>query len=257
LCEMLGYSREELRKLTWSEVTYPDDLEADLEQFNRILNGKSDDFHIDKRFICKNGEIIWTSLSARCVRFTNGNVDYFIALLFDITERKKEEDDTKKQNKELEQKIIEKNIQLQSANKESEAFNNMVSKDIKSLLKTISDLTIILKSDHESSLNDNAKKTCNNISSCAKKIEKLIDSLSIYSNISRCELNYTKIDMENLVNSVFTELTTSEDRNKIEFMVKTLPKLTGDNSTIKQSLLNLISNAIKFSSKQEHYLFQF
>ena len=88
ICEMLGYSREELNHLTWSELTYPDDLLADEEQFNRVIAGHTDHYSVDKRFICKGGEIIWTSLSVACVRDADGRVDYFLALLQDITDRK-------------------------------------------------------------------------------------------------------------------------------------------------------------------------
>lgn len=91
LCNMLGYSREELVQRTWSELTHPDDLAADLEKFNQVLEGKIDAYAMDKRFVRKNGEVIWVSLSLRCVRFAGGSVDYFVALLFDITERKRAE----------------------------------------------------------------------------------------------------------------------------------------------------------------------
>ena len=96
LCEMFGYSREELRHKTWPELTYPEDMETDLEHFNQIMKGVSDGYSIDKRFICRNGNIIWTSLSVHCVRLDDGNADYFIALIFDITERKQAEDELKK-----------------------------------------------------------------------------------------------------------------------------------------------------------------
>lgn len=92
LCKMLGYSVEELRQTTWTELTHPDDLDMDLLHFKSVLAGEIDGYSIDKRFICKNGEIIWTSLSAKCVRLVNGNVDYFIILLYDITDRKLNEE---------------------------------------------------------------------------------------------------------------------------------------------------------------------
>ncbi len=89
LCRMLGYDREELTRTTWTSLTHPEDLDIDLAQFNRVLAGDIDGYSIDKRFIRKDGSIIWTSLSVRCVRFSEGRVDYLIALLFDITERKR------------------------------------------------------------------------------------------------------------------------------------------------------------------------
>jgi len=92
LCEMFGYSRQELVHMTWSELTHPDDLTGDVEQFNSVLAGHIDSYSMYKRFIRKDGEIIWTSLSVRCVRKPTGEVDYMVALLKDITVRKKTEE---------------------------------------------------------------------------------------------------------------------------------------------------------------------
>lgn len=92
LCEMLGYTRQELLQKTWTELTYPEDLAPDLTLFNQVLGNEIDSYAIDKRFMRKNGAIIWTSLSVRCVRQADGKVDHIIALLFDITERKTTEE---------------------------------------------------------------------------------------------------------------------------------------------------------------------
>ncbi len=88
LSEILGYSWQELKLKTWDELTYPDDLAVGVEQFNRVLAGKIDNYVIDKRFIRKNGEVIWTSLAVGCVRKQDGAVDYFVVLMEDISERK-------------------------------------------------------------------------------------------------------------------------------------------------------------------------
>ncbi|MHB9019406.1 MAG: PAS domain S-box protein, partial [Minisyncoccota bacterium] len=91
LCLMLGYSRSEILSKTWSEMTYPDDLAADVKQFDRILSGKIDSYNLDKRFIRKDKKVVWTNISVGCVRESNGNVDYIIALLVDISDRKNSE----------------------------------------------------------------------------------------------------------------------------------------------------------------------
>jgi PAS domain S-box-containing protein len=89
LCRMLGYSREELSRLSWAELTHPDDLQADLVQFERLLSGAIDEYSIEKRLLHKDGAIVWTELSVGCVRFADGTVDYVLALLADITEGKR------------------------------------------------------------------------------------------------------------------------------------------------------------------------
>ncbi len=91
LCEMLGYTKEELTRMTWVELTHPADLEPDLVQFKRLLSGEIGRYAMDKRFIHKNGSIVYTYLTVSCQRKPDGAVEYFIASLEDITERKQAE----------------------------------------------------------------------------------------------------------------------------------------------------------------------
>ena len=96
LCDMLGYTADELRALTWAELTYPEDLNLDIDQFNRVLAHEADTYALEKRFIRKDGAVIWTSLSVSCIRKPDGAVDYFVALLQDITDRKRAEDELRR-----------------------------------------------------------------------------------------------------------------------------------------------------------------
>jgi len=92
ICAMLGYAREELLHRTWTELTYPEDLAMDLSQFRRVLDGEIDGYNLEKRFVRKDQTIIWVDLSVHCVHSKNGNVSYFVALLKDITDRKRAEE---------------------------------------------------------------------------------------------------------------------------------------------------------------------
>ena len=88
LCEILGYPREELTQMTWFQITHPEDLAADQEQFSRVQSGQMDAYSLEKRFIRKDGQMVYTDLSVRCVRKKSGEIDYFVALIQDITGRK-------------------------------------------------------------------------------------------------------------------------------------------------------------------------
>jgi PAS domain S-box-containing protein len=91
LCRMLGYSKEELKQLTWSELTHPDDLNSDIDFFNQAIRGERDTYQIDKRFIRRDGGILHVSLSVSCQRFPDGSPCYFLASLMDISERVQQE----------------------------------------------------------------------------------------------------------------------------------------------------------------------
>jgi diguanylate cyclase (GGDEF)-like protein/PAS domain S-box-containing protein len=92
LCEMLGYSRDELIKMTWAELTHPDDLAANLIQFDRILSGEIDEYSIENRFIGKDGTAVYVRRSPRAVRNADGSLDYIVTWVDDITQRKRDEE---------------------------------------------------------------------------------------------------------------------------------------------------------------------
>lgn len=92
LCELFGYSRKELLQKSWEELTHPDDQATDLTQFNQVLAGESEGYVIDKRFIRKDGRAIYTTIAVKCLRRADRSVDYFLALVQDITERKQAEE---------------------------------------------------------------------------------------------------------------------------------------------------------------------
>lgn len=91
LCDMLGYSEQELTCTTWTELTHPDDLNLDLAQFQRLSAGDIESYDMDKRFVHKSGRFVHTHLTVTCQRRPDGHPDYFIASLDDITDRKEME----------------------------------------------------------------------------------------------------------------------------------------------------------------------
>jgi PAS domain S-box-containing protein len=91
LCRILGYERAELLQKTWAEMTHPDDLAPDVAQFQRVLSGEIDGYTIDKRWIRKDGRIVHSIMSARCLR-ADGAVEYLVGLVQDITARKRTEE---------------------------------------------------------------------------------------------------------------------------------------------------------------------
>jgi len=98
---MLGYTREEILQMTWVEMTYPDDIVPDVARFSRLMSGEINTYILEKRFIRKDKEIVWANLSVEGIRNTEGKLDYVIAILQDITEKKKEDARLSEQNEEI------------------------------------------------------------------------------------------------------------------------------------------------------------
>ncbi|MFV2054197.1 sensor histidine kinase [Aliiroseovarius sp. YM-037] len=88
LCDILGYSEEELNKLTFQDLTHPDDLDKDLHLLNDVLRGKIEEYDMEKRYFRKDGAVVWGNLTVSCIRLDSGKVDYFISVVEDITMQK-------------------------------------------------------------------------------------------------------------------------------------------------------------------------
>jgi diguanylate cyclase (GGDEF)-like protein/PAS domain S-box-containing protein len=89
LCEMLGYGREQLRRMDWQEITHPDDLDSDVRQFRRVLAGEIDRYELDKRFIRADGGILHAHLTVGCRRGDDGGVRLILATLQDVGEQRR------------------------------------------------------------------------------------------------------------------------------------------------------------------------
>jgi PAS domain S-box-containing protein len=149
ICRILGYQRDELLRMTWAELTHPDDLAADIANFNHVMAGEIDGYSMDKRWVRKDGQAIYSTISVECVRREDRSVDYFVALLQDITARKRAEEDLAKAYDDLERRVVERTAQLTAINKElrnevierkrTEGLLREANQRIEMILDTISD----------------------------------------------------------------------------------------------------------------------
>ena len=89
LCDIVGYKKEELETLTFQEITYHDDLEANLANVQRLLDGSATTYHMEKRYVRKDQRIVWTQLTSSVVKDAAGTPLYLVAQIEDITDRRR------------------------------------------------------------------------------------------------------------------------------------------------------------------------
>ena len=157
-----------------------------------------------------------------------------------------------KMHRELERKVAERTLQLENANKELEAFSYSVSHDLRTPLRAISGYSIMLKEDYEDKLDAEGLRIIGNIISNAKTMGQLIDELLAFSRLGKKELALAKVDMKQLAETVAAELAHNEEAGKYKINIDaSLPPAEGDGGMIKQAMMNLVGNAIKYSSKKQ------
>jgi len=117
LCDIVGYSKEELVTKTFQEITYAEDLEVDLENVRELIAREINTYTMDKRYIRKDGSLAWTNLTVSLVRDDKGQPQWFVSVIKDITERKRAEDELKRaleEVRELKDRFERENVILRT-----------------------------------------------------------------------------------------------------------------------------------------------
>ncbi|MCJ7801434.1 MAG: PAS domain S-box protein, partial [Candidatus Marinimicrobia bacterium] len=201
--------------------------------------------------ITKEGKSFPTLMTTTLLKDEKGNPYAIAGIAQDITERKETEKELRKYRYHLEELVKERTTKLEEANKELEAFSYSISHDLRAPLRAIDGFTRILVEDYASKLDNEGKRIGSVIQDNATKMGKLIDDLLAFSRMGRTAMSFSNIDMKNMVNAIYHEATSAEERKRIKFTVGDLPAINGDTSMMRQVWMNLISNAVKFSSNRK------
>jgi signal transduction histidine kinase len=173
------------------------------------------------------------------------------------SELKQAEENIRKLNDELENKVIERtaqlefaNKELESVNKELESFSYSVSHDLRAPIRAINGYTRILVDDYEEKFDTEGKDVLRAIIHNSKIMGRLIDDLLAFSKLGRKQISVSEINVDDLVQLIREELIFDEGENIPHFTINPLPPVKGDQSLLKQVWINLISNAIKYSKNK-------
>jgi len=211
-------------------------------------------FDIEVPFTTAKGKNIQVRAMGKS-EIVNGKVQRAFGVFQDVTELVKSKNEIKKLNEELEQKVIERTAQLNSTMKELEAFSYTVSHDLRAPLRAISGFSKILEEDYGDKLGDDGKRRIDVINTNAKNMGVLIDDLLAFSKLGRQHLVKSNVDMTALTKDCIAEINKSL-HHKAKFVLSSLHTGKADVSLMKQVMLNLIANAVKYSSKVESPLIE-
>jgi len=173
-------------------------------------------------------------------------------LAWDIILAKRAEDEVRKLNQDLERRVIERTAKLAEINNELEAFSYSVSHDLRAPLRHIQGFVEMLAKNAESSLDEKSRRYLNTISSSATRMGELIDDLLMFSRMGRAEMRMTMVDLGKVAETLIREMRLETEGRDIEWIINTLPTAYCDPSMIRLVMVNLISNALKFTKHRTH-----
>lgn len=240
LCDITGYSREELLQLTLQDVTHPDDLESDQAAMSQMLAGEIEHYAQDKCYCCKDGTSVWTNQTLSLVREASGGSRYFIAVIEDITGRKEAEESVRAKDEEMRSmsQQLWQTAKLATMGELVASIAHELNNPMATVMLHIESLLLEVPAD------DEKHKPLSIVEQEVERMSNLVAHLLQFSR--RSQQQVSTLDMSDEIEKTL-ELMQSYLRNRnvaVERDFKSfVPPVQADRQQLRQLFLNLMTNA--------------
>lgn len=245
---LTGYRREEVIGRTSADLRVWPTPEARAEIIQLLLT-EGRIRNRETRYQMKNGEIRLFLMSVEIIELDGR--PHLITASIDITERKQAEEEIHRLNEELEQRVAERTAQLQTINKELEAFSYSVSHDLRAPLRHINGFSQALLEDYADQLDEEGKYYLQEVRGASKEMAQLIDDLLQLARVARSEMRCEAVNLSEIAQAVMTELHKPDTQRSLEIRITDGLVTHGDKRLLQVMLSNLLENAWKFTSRRQ------
>ena len=250
--EYTGMGPEKSAKVAWKEILKPDELHKIHKRWGHsIQTGKS--FEMDVQMRRADGAYRWFLTRAIPVRNAKGVIIRWFGTNTDIDDKRRFLDLQARSNFILEERVKERTLELEWANKEIESFSYSVSHDLRTPLRSISGFSNRLLERSRDRLDEEGRDNLKRVIAATQRMGKLIDDLLNLSRVTRKSFIMKSVDLGALAESVNLELEHLDPTHHVSVHIQDhLTPVKGDPNLLRVVLQNLLDNARKYSSKTEH-----
>ncbi len=252
--KMSGYTKQEMLGRTTLELGINPDTEA-RARILAELRAKGSVHDQEAITHTKSGETRILSVNIDLVEM--GGQQFILNTAEDITERKRAEEEIRKLNAELEERVVQRTAQLEAANKELEAFSYSVSHDLRAPLRAMDGFSQALLEDYADQLPPEGQGYLQRVRASAQHMAELIDDMLNLSRVTRAPLERQPIDLSEMAEFICVQLQHAQPGRQVTFSIAPGLTASGDPHLIRILLENLLGNAWKFTSRRENALIEF
>ncbi len=256
-CQWLGYPEAELLQKNMAAITHPDDLPGSKEYVMALLEGRIEQFEMEKRYLRKDGQVVWGRVSVVLLRDETATPLYFLPMIQDITQAKQAEREIRQLNAELEQRVMRRTVQLEAANKELEAFTYSVSHDLRAPLRAIDGYSKILLDSMTVTVDEESQHYLTRLRESAQRMTQLVNDLLNLSRLSRAHITRTEVNLSQLAQALVDDLRESQPERAVQVRIQLDMVASADANLMRVVLDNLLRNAWKFTSKRPQAQIEF
>jgi PAS domain S-box-containing protein len=245
LCDLLGHTEEELLSDKFESVTHPDDFMADWSQCQRLIAGEIKSFDLEKRYLRKDGKVIWVDLNCSVVEDEAGKPIHFLTYIRNISEKKHLEEELEQYSRDLEQRVKERTLELERSNEDLEDFAYIASHDMQEPLRKIIVFCDRLKEkiiDGDEQGQDYLART----QKSALRMQSFINDLLEFSRVKTRVQPVQSTALATSIQEAMVDLETLIHENKATIHISSFPTLSVDRIQFQKLFQNLISNSIKY-----------
>jgi light-regulated signal transduction histidine kinase (bacteriophytochrome) len=167
-------------------------------------------------------------------------------------QRRKAEQQIRRLNEELEHRVVRRTAELEAANKELEAFSYSVSHELRAPLRQIEGFVEVLNSKGGTALDDESRQYLATIGSAARHLSQLVDDLLAFSRTARAGMRKKRSNLATICESALRDFSLETEGRKVEWVIDDLPEASCDPALLRQVFVNLISNALKYTRRNQH-----